>query len=120
MSRKTVFNGTATGRRRRRRSHLQNSETISSEFLHRPTLSRAQIQAKGLHHTPNHLEDAVSLETVAQRAAKVLRAYQMQIERAVIIYQYEFGHTILEPGACLSPRAIYAVNQRRSRPITAQ
>lgn len=43
MSRKTVFNGTATGRRRKRRSHLQNSETISSELLHRPTLSRAQI-----------------------------------------------------------------------------
>ncbi|QIR27649.1 antitermination protein [Kluyvera genomosp. 3] len=120
MSRKTVFNGTATGRRRKRRSHLQNSETISSELLHRPTLSRAQIQAKGAHHTPNQLEDAISLETVAQRAARAIKAYQMQIERAVIVYQHEFGHTIQEPGACLSRGAIYAVNQRRSRPITAQ
>ncbi|EBX6193988.1 antitermination protein, partial [Salmonella enterica subsp. enterica serovar Idikan] len=47
MTRRTVFNGSAAGRRRERRAALQNAVTASSEVLHRPTLSRAQIQAKG-------------------------------------------------------------------------
>ncbi len=46
MTRRTVFNGSAAGRRRERRAALQNETTASSEVLHRPTLSRAQIQAK--------------------------------------------------------------------------
>lgn len=51
MSRKTAFNGSAAGRRRAQRSHLQNPQTLSSDLIHRPTPSRAQIQAKGKHHT---------------------------------------------------------------------
>ncbi|EBW9597638.1 antitermination protein, partial [Salmonella enterica subsp. enterica serovar Braenderup] len=52
MTRRTVFNGSASGRRRERRAALQNETTASSEVLHRPTLSRVQIQAKGKHETP--------------------------------------------------------------------
>lgn len=120
MSRKSVFNGTAMGRRRTRRSHLQNPETNSSECLHRPNPSRAQIQAKSKHSTPDCLENAVPLSRVVEKAARALKAYQMQIERAAIIYQYEFGHEIMEPGAWLSRGAIYAINQRRRKPVTAQ
>ena len=49
MSRKTAFNGSAAGRRRAQRAHLQNPQTLSSDLIHRPTPSRAQIQAKGGH-----------------------------------------------------------------------
>ncbi|EBR0345106.1 antitermination protein, partial [Salmonella enterica subsp. enterica serovar Bareilly] len=52
MTRRTTFNGSAAGRRRERRAALQNAVTASSEVMHRPTLSRAQIQAKGKHETP--------------------------------------------------------------------
>ncbi|MDI4701055.1 hypothetical protein MJI37_20180, partial [Salmonella enterica subsp. enterica serovar Cerro] len=40
--------------------------TASSEVLHRPTLSRAQIQAKGKHETPKRIEDAKSLQFMAK------------------------------------------------------
>lgn len=66
MSRKTAFNGSAAGRRRAQRSHLQNPQTLSSDLIHRPTPSRAQIQAKGKHHTPERIEDALPIKFVAQ------------------------------------------------------
>lgn len=56
MTRRTAFNGSAAGRRRERRAALQNDTTASSEVLHRPTLSRVQIQAKGKHETPSVLK----------------------------------------------------------------
>ena len=65
MSRKTAFHGSAAGRRRAQRSHLQNPQALSSERLHRPTPSRAQIQAKGKHHTPARIEDALPINFVA-------------------------------------------------------
>ena len=66
MSRKTAFNGSAAGRRRAQRAHLQNPQTLSSDLIHRPTPSRAQIQAKGKHHTPERIEDALPIKFVAQ------------------------------------------------------
>ncbi|MFV4760095.1 hypothetical protein ACNJN1_25170 [Citrobacter freundii] len=37
MTRRTSFNGSASGRRRERRAALQNEVTASSEALRRPT-----------------------------------------------------------------------------------
>ena len=59
MTRRTQFKGNSRSRRRERlkakalaNGVLAREEAISSEVLHRPTLSRAQIQAKGTHETP--------------------------------------------------------------------
>ncbi|MFQ9622676.1 MAG: antitermination protein [Enterobacteriaceae bacterium] len=87
MSRKTAFNGSAAGRRRAQRSHLQNPQTLSSDLIHRPTPSRAQIQAKGKHHTPERIEDALPIKFVAQDIFWQREEYKRQIERATIIYQ---------------------------------
>lgn len=60
MTRRTQFKGNSRSRRRERlkakalaNGVLAREEAISSEVLHRPTLSRAQIQAKGTHETPD-------------------------------------------------------------------
>ncbi|ECF5826384.1 antitermination protein, partial [Salmonella enterica] len=82
MTRRTAFNGSASGRRRERRAALQNAVTASSEVLHRPTLSRAQIQAKGKHETPKRIEDAKSLQFMAKDAFWQLEEYRRNLERA--------------------------------------
>ncbi|EDB6599732.1 antitermination protein [Salmonella enterica subsp. diarizonae] len=89
MTRRTAFNGSAAGRRRERRAALQNAVTASSEVLHRPTLSRAQIQAKGKHETPKRIEDAKSLQFMAKDAFWKLEEYKRQIERAAIVFENE-------------------------------
>ncbi|MGU7039410.1 transcriptional antitermination N peptide [Salmonella enterica subsp. enterica serovar Anatum] len=89
MTRRTVFNGSASGRRRERRAALQNETTASSEVLHRPTLSRVQIQAKGKHETPKRIEDAKSLQFMAKDAFWQLEEYKRQIERAAIVFENE-------------------------------
>lgn len=62
MTRRTQFKGNSRSRRRERlkakalaNGVLAREEAISSEVLHRPTLSRAQIQAKGTHETPERI-----------------------------------------------------------------
>jgi hypothetical protein len=46
MTRRTQFSGSASGRRRERRAHLQSEASVSSEVLHRPTPSRVVLQCK--------------------------------------------------------------------------
>lgn len=89
MTRRTAFNGSAAGRRRERRAALQNETTASSEVLHRPTLSRVQIQAKGKHETPKRIGDAKSLQFMAKDAFWQLEEYKRQIERAAIVFENE-------------------------------
>lgn len=120
MTRRTAFNGSASGRRRERRAAMQNEITSSSDSLHRPTLSRAQIQAKGSHYTPERIEDATPIKFVAQDAIWNRREYKRQIERAAIVYANEFGHKPLEVGMCLPDTAIYAAGHRKSKQITAR
>lgn len=115
MTRRTAFNGSASGRRRERRAALQNAVTASSEVMHRPTLSRAQIQAKGKHETPKRLEDAKPLQFMAQDAFWNLKEYKLQIERAAIVYSNEFGHKPLESGMCLPEVALYAAGYRKTK-----
>lgn len=46
MTRRTAFTGSAAGRRRERRAHLQSEASVSAEVLHRPTPSRVVLQCK--------------------------------------------------------------------------
>ncbi|ECF8483878.1 antitermination protein [Salmonella enterica] len=127
MTRRTQFKGTSRARRRERlkakalaNGVLAREEAISSEVMHRPTLSRAQIQAKGKHETPKRIEDAKSLQFMAKDAFWQLEEYRRNLERAAIVYANEFGHKPPETGVCLPGVALYAAGHRRSKQITAR
>ncbi|EBX9481570.1 antitermination protein [Salmonella enterica subsp. enterica serovar Abony] len=127
MTRRTQFKGTSRARRRERlkakalaNGVLAREEAISSEVLHRPTLSRVQIQAKGKHETPKRIEDAKSLQFMAKDAFWQLEEYRRNLERAAIVYANEFGHKLPETGVCLPDVALYAAGHRNSKQITAR
>ena len=90
MTRRTQFKGNSRSRRRERlkakalaNGVLAREEAISSEVLHRPTLSRAQIQAKGTHETPERIEDAKPIKFMAQDVIWQQKEYRRNLERAV-------------------------------------
>lgn len=120
MTRRTAFNGSASGRRRERRAAVQSAVAVSAENMHRPTLSRAQVQAKGQHHTPQSIEDATPIKFVAQDAVWQRQEYKLQLERAAIIYGNEFGHKAMESGMCLPDVALYSAGHRSSKSVTAR
>ncbi|EIP6626780.1 antitermination protein [Salmonella enterica subsp. enterica serovar Schwarzengrund] len=127
MTRRTQFKGNSRSRRRERlkakalaNGVLAREEAITSEVLHRPTLSRAQIQAKGKHETPKRIEDAKSLQFMAKDAFWQLEEYRRNLERAAIVYANEFGHKPPETGVCLPDVALYAAGHRKSKQITAR
>ncbi|EDS7167976.1 antitermination protein [Salmonella enterica] len=127
MTRRTQFKGTSRARRRERlkakalaNGVLAREEAITSEVLHRPTLSRVQIQAKGKHETPKRIEDAKSLQFMAKDAFWQLEEYRRNLERAAIVYANEFGHKPPETGVCLPDVALYAAGYRKSKQITAR
>ncbi|ECJ2264052.1 antitermination protein [Salmonella enterica subsp. salamae] len=127
MTRRTQFKGTSRARRRERLKEkalangvLAREEAISSEVMHRPTLSRVQIQAKGKHETPKRIEDAKSLQFMAKDAFWQLEEYRRNLERAAIVYANEFGHKPPETGVCLPDVALYAAGHRKSKQITAR
>ncbi|EDL1527451.1 antitermination protein [Salmonella enterica subsp. enterica serovar Typhimurium] len=127
MTRRTQFKGTSRARRRERlkakalaNGVLAREEAITSEVLHRPTLSRAQIQAKGKHETPKRIEDAKSLQFMAKDAFWQLEEYRRNLERAAIVYANEFGHKPPETGVCLPDVALYAAGHRKSKQITVR
>ncbi|MCX8980837.1 antitermination protein N [Citrobacter portucalensis] len=90
MTRRTSFNGSASGRRRERRAALQNEVTASSESLHRPTESRVQLQCK---RKPAMRSEVVTITTM--------------------VSQYS-GST------CLPDVALYAAGHRSSKSVTAR
>ncbi|EAM8935309.1 antitermination protein [Salmonella enterica] len=127
MTRRTQFKGTSRARRRERlkakalaNGVLAREEAITSEVLHRPTLSRAQIQAKGKHETPKRIEDAKSLQFMAKDAFWQLEEYRRHLELAAIVYANEFGHKPPETGVCLPDVALYAAGHRKCRQVTAR
>jgi len=120
MTRRTAFNGSAAGRRRERRAAVQSAVAVSAENMHRPTPSRAQVQAKGQHHTPASIEEAAPIKFIAQDAVWQRQEYKRQLERAAIVYSNEFGNKPLESGMCLPDVAIYAAGHRKSKSITAR
>ncbi|HFW2885446.1 TPA: antitermination protein [Salmonella enterica subsp. enterica serovar Potsdam] len=127
MTRRTQFKGTSRARRRERlkakalaNGVLAREEAITSEVLHRPTLSRVQIQAKGKHETPKRIEDAKSLQFMAKDAFWQLEEYRRNLERATIVYANEFGHKPPETGVLLPDVALYAAGHRSNKPLTAR
>lgn len=120
MTRRTSFNGSASGRRRERRAALQSELTSSTDILHRPTLSRAQKQAQGSHFTPACIEDATPIKFVAQDAVWQQQEYKRHLERAAVLYANEFGNKSMESGMCLPEVAIFAAGHRRSKQVTAR
>ena len=90
MTRRTSFNGSASGRRRERRAALQNEVTASSEALHRPTESRVQLQCK---RKPSMRSEVVTITTM--------------------VSQYS-GST------CLPDVALYSAGHRNTKQITAR
>ncbi|MGH0064772.1 hypothetical protein ACQ7NA_28060 [Escherichia coli] len=87
MTRRTQFKGNSRSRRRERlkakalaNGVLAREEAISSEVLHRPTLSRAQIQAKGTHETPERIEDAKPIKFMAQDVIWQQKEYRRNLE----------------------------------------
>ena len=127
MTRRTAFKGSSAARRRERLKAQAiahgveaREEVISSEKLHRPTLSRAQIQAKGKHETPERIEDAKPIKFMAQDVIWQQKEYRRNLERAAIVYANEFGHKQPEPGVCLPDVALYAAGYRKSKQLTAR
>lgn len=104
MTRRTAFTGSSAGRRRERRAALQNAVTASTETLHRPTLSRAQIQATGSHFTPASLEEATPIKFVAQDAEWEREEYMRNLERAAILYSNE----LRQPAERKNHRVLYS------------
>ncbi|HCP1470207.1 TPA: antitermination protein [Escherichia coli] len=127
MTRRTQFKGNSRSRRRERlkakalaNGVLAREEAISSEVLHRPTLSRAQIQAKGTHETPERIEDAKPIKFMAQGVIWQQKEYRRNLERAAIVFANEFGHKQPETGVCLPNVALYAAGYRKSKQLTAR
>ncbi|EJA4992407.1 antitermination protein [Salmonella enterica] len=128
MTRRTQFKGTSRARRRERlkakalaNGVLAREEAITSEVLHRPTLSRAQIQAKGKHETPKRIEDAKPIKFMVQDAFWQLEEYRRNLERAAIVYANEFGHKQEVSGSvCLPEISIFYVGGKSNKEVTAR
>jgi hypothetical protein len=92
MTRRTAFNGSASGRRRERRAALRMRLRQAQKYCI-ALLSRAQIQAKGNHETPKRIEDAKPINFMAQdaygtRKSKPSTSARLKMQN---MYANEFG-----------------------------
>ncbi|MDU5476182.1 antitermination protein N [Pantoea sp.] len=101
MTRRTQFSGSASGRRRERRAHLQSEASVSAEVLHRPTPSRVVLQCK--RPAADRVVKAVETET----------EYHKQILAGAAKYM---GGEV-QDGMCLPQVAVYAAGYRKSKDI---
>lgn len=97
MKRRTQFSGSASGRRRERRAHLQSEASVSAEVLHRPTPGRVVLQCK--RKAVDVVSKAVDTET----------EYHKQILAGAAKYQ---GSEI-ESGMCIPQVALYQAGHRK-------
>lgn len=104
MTRRTQFTGSASGRRRERRAHLQSDISNSSEVLHRPTPGRVVLQCS--RKPTDRVVKAVDTDT----------EYHKQILAGAEKY---IGGEI-ESGACLPDVARYYAGHRKSVNVTAR
>lgn len=105
MSRKTAFAGSASGRRRERRAHLQTEVSSNSDIMHRPTPSRVVLQCK--RQVMDRVTKAVETET----------EYRKQILAAAAAYT---GPEFDGGAMCLPDVAVYSAGFRKSGPLTAR
>ncbi|MFY0403316.1 antitermination protein N [Pantoea dispersa] len=101
MTRRTQFTGSAAGRRRERRAHLQSEASSSSEVMHRPTPNRVVLQCK--RPAADRVVKAVDTET----------EYHKQILAGAA--KYAGGE--ISSGMCLPDVAKYAAGYRKSKDI---
>lgn len=99
MTRRTQFSGSASGRRRERRAHLQSEASVSAEVLHRPTPSRVVLQCK--RPATDRVVKAVDTET----------EYHKQILAGAA--KYVGGE--VQDGMCLPQVALYQAGHRKVR-----
>lgn len=79
MTRRTQFTGSAAGRRRERRAHLQSEASVSAEVLHRPTPSRVVLQCK--RPAADRVVKAVDTETEYHK--QILAGASIYIEHRI-------------------------------------
>lgn len=91
MTRRTLFTGSASGRRRERRAALQSEVSSSADVMHCPTPSRAVL----------------TLSRKVDRVAKALIAHDTKI--------YDSADN-----RCLPQVALYSAGFRKSENITAR
>lgn len=99
MTRRTQFTGSAAGRRRERRAHLQSEVSSSSEVMHRPIPNRVALQCK--RPAADRVVKAVDTET----------EYHKQILAGAAKY---VGGDI-ESGVCMPKVFLYQAGFRSSR-----
>ena len=105
MTRRTQFSGSASGRRRERRAHLQSEASSSSEVMHRPTPNRVVLQCK--RPAADRVVKAVDTET----------EYHKHIIEASKAY---LGPDLEGGSMCLPQVAIYHAGHRKNKSVTAR
>ncbi|WP_437609610.1 antitermination protein N [Erwinia sp. V71] len=104
MTRRTQFTGSAAGRRRERRAHLQSEVSVSSEVMHRPTPGRVVLQCQ--RKPVDRVVKAVETDT----------EYHKQILAGAA--KYSGGE--IDSGMCLPEIAIFRAGYRKSESVTAR
>jgi len=99
MTRRTQFTGSASGRRRERRAHLQSEASVNAELMHRPTPSRVVLQCK--RPMTDRVVKAVDTET----------DYHKQILAGAAKY---IGYDI-DSAMCLPQVALFQAGHRKVR-----
>lgn len=99
MTRRTQFSGSASGRRRERRAHLQSEASVNAEVMHRPTPSRVVLQCK--RPAADRVVKAVDTDT----------DYHKQILAGAAKY---IGNDI-DSAMCLPQVAIFSAGYRKSK-----
>lgn len=105
MTRRTQFTGSAAGRRRERRAHLQSEASSSSELMHRPTPNRVVLQCK--RPAADRVVKAVDTETEYHK--QILAGAAMYVEHRI---RSEYQKVSNEAG-----RQIHAVQKIRGKSI---
>ena len=105
MTRRTQFSGSASGRRRERRAHLQSEASVSAEVLHRPTPSRVVLQCK--RPAADRVVKAVETET----------EYHKQILAGAAAYVEHRISTKYQKVSNEAGRQIHAVQKMRGKSI---
>lgn len=105
MTRRTQFTGSAAGRRRERRAHLQSEASSSSEVMHRPTPNRVVLQCK--RPAADRVVKAVDTET----------EYHKQILAGAAKYVEHRVSTKYQKVSNEAGRQIYAIQKIRGKSI---
>ncbi len=106
MTRRTQFTGSAAGRRRERRAHLQSEVSSSSEVMHRPTPNRVVLQCK--RPAADRVVKAVDTETEYHK--QILAGASMYVEHRI---SSKYQKVSNEAG-----RQIHAVQKIRGKSIS--